>query len=45
MVFWTDDCEHECERLKAKGLSFTEGQKIPFGIQAMFKTSMATSSP
>jgi predicted enzyme related to lactoylglutathione lyase len=37
MVFWTDDCKREYERLKAKGVNFTEGpKKMPFGIQAMF---------
>jgi len=37
MVFWTDDCEHEYERLEAKGVNFTEvPRKMPFGIQAMF---------
>jgi len=37
MVFWTDDCEREYERLKAKGVNFAEGpRKMPFGIQAMF---------
>ena len=37
MVFRTDDCRKEYERLKARGVHFTsEPAQMPFGLQAQF---------